>query len=45
MYDENWYIKRHQFHSDFGRIMLRFIELYGPFESSLDLGAGDGWYS
>jgi len=45
IYDEVWFSKRAKFHSDVETITLKFLKMFGPFRSSLDLGAGDGWYS
>ena len=45
VYNNEWVAKRTRFHSKISKITNWFIKEYGPFESSLDLGAGDGWYS
>jgi len=45
LYNAAWFSKRVKFHSDIELITLKFLEMFGPFKSSLDLGAGDGWYS
>ena len=45
IYDNEWLKRRSRYHGDIERITRWLIGKYGPFSSSLDLGAGDGWYS
>ena len=45
IYNNNWLAKRSRYHTHIDKITKWLINEYGPFRSSLDLGAGDGRYS
>lgn len=45
IYNNEWLAKRTRYHSKISKITNWLIKEYGPFKLSLDLGAGDGWYS
>lgn len=45
LYDNNWQAKRNRYHKYIDKLTKWLINQYGPFKSSLDLGAGDGRYS
>ena len=45
IYDNEWLKARVRYHVPIEKITRWLLKEYGPFASSLDLGAGDGWYS
>jgi len=45
IYDAEWFAMQEWQHPWCQKIMGWFVGEFGPFESSLDLGAGDGYYS
>jgi len=45
IYNKEWFKARVRYHGPVESITRWLIKEYGPFKSSLDLGAGDGWYS
>lgn len=44
-YGDKWFALRKRYHEPIRQAAGVLTELHGPFESVLDLGAGDGWFA